>query len=124
MNVFLRDPYNFVAKTFDEAVLKLEKLIEMSNGADQWGENILESAKDLLPEYEEKFIMYLANPSGCKTNFTMNRNISKKDFEKLKIANPEVDFDQKQRTTVVKTRGNTQYLMVEGIEDSEDEKLP
>ena len=124
MNVLYRDPHAFVAKTFDQAVMKLEKLIEIGSGTDTWGPNILSATKDLEPQYEEQFIRYLANPSGCAGNFVMKNQISNAEQDKLKVTHPHVDFDKPQRTTVVKTQGNVQYLVVESDNESDDEKLP
>ena len=63
MNVLFRNPDAFKAKTFDEAVVKMEKLIELHSGPRHWATNIISATRDLLPEYEEQFIHYLANPS-------------------------------------------------------------
>ena len=121
MNILNRDPLAFVAKTFDQAVLKLEKLIEISCGSDQWGPNIIAATKDLLPQYQEKFVRYLANPSGTPGNFTI-KAATPEELSKLQDSNPNVNFKQKQKTTVIKRQGDTTYLFVESDNDSEDDE--
>lgn len=121
MNILNRDPLSYVAKTFDQAVMKLEKLIQMSSGADEWGPNILAASKDLQPQYQEQFVRYLANPSGAKGNFTMKAS-TPKELENLQESNPNINFQQKQKTTVIKRQGDVTYLLVESDNESEDDE--
>ena len=76
--------------------MKLEKLIQISSGADEWGPNILAASKDLQPQYQEQFVRYLANPSGAKGNFTMKAS-TPKELENLQESNPNINFQQKQK---------------------------
>ena len=59
MNLLFRDPHSYKAETFDQAVVKLEKLIEQSsNPAADWAENIISATVNLKEEYQEQFIEY------------------------------------------------------------------
>jgi len=58
------DPEGAVAKTFDQAIEKLDALMKMGNADTRWGYNISNAAKDLEEQYHHDFIRYLANPGG------------------------------------------------------------
>ena len=48
MNLLFRDPHRYKATTFDEAVVKLEKLMEIS-GPLAWAKNMETVSLDLKP---------------------------------------------------------------------------
>ena len=126
MNLLFRDPHRYKARTFDEAVVKLEKLMEMS-GPDDWAKNMESVSRDLKPEFHEQFIRYLANPSGFESNMCMESTAKKN----LKKEHPGIDMEQLQTYTVVKREGNKTYIVVKPVspktqfEDAEedDEKI-
>ena len=126
MNLLFRDPHRYKATTFDEAVVKLEKLMEMS-GPDDWAKNMESVSRDLKPEFHEQFIRYLANPSGFESNMCMESTAKKN----LKKEHPGIDMEQLQTYTVVKREGNKTYIVVKPVspktqfEDAEedDEKI-
>ena len=115
MNLLFRDPHRYKATTFDEAVVKLEKLMEMS-GPDDWAKNMESVSRDLKPEFHEQFIRYLANPSGFESNMCMESTAKKN----LKKEHPGIDMEQLQTYTVVKREGNKTYIVVKPVfEDDE-----
>ena len=119
MNVLFRDPQSFKATTYDEAVVKLEKLIEQSSGPNEWAPNIISATKDLLPEYHEKFIRYLANPSGVEFENTITVKSEPQQTEEQMAK----FYDRfKQTVTIDKVQGNMTFLTVHNDED--DEKIP
>ena len=118
MNLLFRDPHRFKATTFDEAVVKLEKLMEIS-GPDDWARNMESVSRDLKPEYHEQFIRYLANPSGVESNACME-SMAKSN---LKTEHPGIDMEQLQTYTVVKREGNKTYIVVKPVFE-DDEKNP
>ena len=127
MNLLFRDPHRFKATTFDEAVVKLEKLMEIS-GPDDWARNMESVSRDLKPEYHEQFIRYLANPSGVESNACME-SMAKSN---LKTEHPGIDMEQLQTYTLVKSEGNKSYIIVKPVSpktqfedvESDDEKVP
>ena len=129
MNLLFRDPHSYKAETFDQAVVKLEKLIEQSsNPAADWAENIISATVNLKEEYQEEFIRYLANPANCTADTMLctqkeNMNMGE-DFKKR---HPNVDFDQLQRYEMTKEVGTTMYIGVEPVpcteDSSDDEKV-
>ena len=126
MNLLFRDPHRYKATTFDEAVVKLEKLMELS-GPEDWAKNMESVSRDLKPEFHEQFIRYLANPSGFESNMCMESTAKKN----LKKEHPCIDMEQLQTYTVVKREGNKTYIVVKPVspktqfEDAEedDEKI-
>ena len=126
MNLLFRDPHRYKATTFDEAVVKLEKLMELS-GPEDWAKNMESVSRDLKPEFHEQFIRYLANPSGFESNMCMESTAKKN----LKKEHPGIDMEQLQTYTVVKREGNKTYIVVKPVspktqfEDAEedDEKI-
>ena len=118
MNLLFRDPHRYKATTFDEAVVKLEKLMEMS-GPDDWTKNMESVSRDLKPEFHEQFIRYLANPSGFESNMCMESTAKKN----LKKEHPCIDMEQLQTYTVVKREGNKTYIVVKPVFE-DDEKNP
>ena len=125
MNLLFRDPHRYKATTFDEAVVKLEKLMEISGPLD-WAKNMESVSLDLKPEYHDKFIRYLANPTGIETDFTICKNMEKTTQNELKIEHPHIDMDQLQTYSVTKREGNTTYILCEPAvsNDDDDEKIP
>ena len=125
MNVLFRNPDAFKAKTFDEAVVKMEKLIEEHSGPQHWASNILSATRDLLPQYEEQFIHYLANPSSGKGDVEFSQQMETLTLNEIKAngKHPGVDLDQMQTYKIEKTIGNTAYITVNAAEESDDEKL-
>ena len=126
MNLLFRDPHRYKATTFDEAVVKLEKLMELS-GPEDWAKNMESVSRDLKPEFHEQFIRYLANPSGFESNMCMESTAKKN----LKKEHPGIDMEQLQTYRVVKREGNKTYIVVKPVspktqfEDAEedDEKI-
>ena len=118
MNLLFRDPHRYKATTFDEAVVKLEKLMELS-GPEDWAKNMESVSRDLKPEFHEQFIRYLANPSGFESNMCMESTAKKN----LKKEHPGIDMEQLQTYTVVKREGNKTYIVVKPVFE-DDEKNP
>ena len=110
MNLLFRDPHRYKATTFDEAVVKLEKLMELS-GPEDWAKNMESVSRDLKPEFHEQFIRYLANPSGFESNMCMESTAKKN----LKKEHPGIDMEQLQTYTVVKREGNKTYIVVKPV---------
>ena len=123
MNLLFRDPHRYKATTFDEAVVKLEKLMELS-GPEDWAKNMESVSRDLKPEFHEQFIRYLANPSGFESNMCMESTAKKN----LKKEHPGIDMEQLQTYRVVKREGNKTYIVVKPVspktqfEDAEDDE--
>ena len=121
MNKLSRDPLNFKAKTLEEAINKHEELLRVSSGPKDWAFNIIESAKHLLPQYQDGFIKYLANPGGV-------------DFENSEViqctAVPPREMPTYPEFQVIKQQGNITYIECDSLpqpehsESSDDEKLP
>ena len=125
MNVLFRNPDAFKAKTFDEAVVKMEKLIELHSGPRHWATNIISATRDLLPEYEEQFIHYLANPSSGTGDLEFSQQMETLTLNEIKAngKHPGIDLDQMQTYKIEKTIGNTAYITVNAAKDTDDEKL-
>ena len=124
MNVLFRNPNAFKAKTFDEAVVKMEKLIEEHSGPQHWATNILSATRDLLPEYEEQFIHYLANPSSATGDIEFSQQMETLNINEIKAngKHPGVDLDQMQTYKIDKRVGNTTYISVDAA-DIDFEKI-
>ena len=121
MNQLLRDPLNYKAKTLEEAINKHEELLRLSTGPKDWAFNIIESSKHLLPQYQDGFIKYLANPGGV--DYTNHEVIECNAVPRSEMPNyPEFK--------VVKQQGNTTYIECDSLPlcensgpNSDDEKL-
>ena len=121
MNLLFRDPNRYRAETFDQAVVKLERLMEIGNPED-WAENMESCARDLKPEFHEKWIRYLANPSGIQTDIQLCNELEACAVSELKQHDhPFVDINQLQ-TYTLKTEGNINYVTVTAAEEPEEEK--
>ena len=125
MNLLFRDPNKYKAFTFDEAVVKLEKLMEISGPLD-WARNMESVSRDLKPEYHDKFIRYLANPSGIESDVTICKNMEKISKKSFKEEHPHIDMEQLQTYSVTKREGNTTYILCKPAvsNDDDDEKIP
>ena len=123
---------DFKADTLRKAIVKLHRLnAACHTSPDDWALNMLEATKDLTdPEAQEKFYIYLANPSGFEENNELWNALEKfdRDNTEQKIVtectpDPWDDsmFTQKERTI-----GHTKYIYVENkhwTPPEEDEPL-
>ena len=103
----------------------MEKLIELHSGPRHWATNIISATRDLLPEYEEQFIHYLANPSSDTGDLEFSQQMETLNINEIKANgnHPGVDLDQMQTYKIEKTIGNTAYITVNAAKDTDDEKL-
>jgi hypothetical protein len=123
----IHDPEEAVAKTLDEAILKLNALMKKGHADTQWGHNIAHSAKDLEEKYQHDFIRYLANPAGYNAKGSVNQEI---EDHVVKTIPPEgravVPQELMQRYTL-KQNGVDFDILVENVpenEEDDDEKRP
>ena len=123
MNLLFRDPNSFKAETFDQAVVKLERLMELGN-KDDWFDNMESCARDLKEEYHEQWIRYLANPSGIQSDVQLCNELEQCTVSHLQQTDhPYVDVDQLQHYTLTKQEGNVSYISVTAAEKPDDEKI-
>jgi hypothetical protein len=110
MNRLLRDPLNYKAVTLQQAIDKHEVLLDQSSGASDWAFNIIQSTKDLLPEFQDGFIRYLANPGGGDTDLVLKAEPPAETYPEIKV---------------IRKQGNVIFLECESLKvEEDDEKLP
>ena len=111
--------FDFKADTLRKAIVKLHRLnAACHTSPDDWAQNLLEATKDLhCPEDQEKFYLYLANPSGFEEN--------KELWDALELwdkhnTDPQIHresahdvFDPDLFTHDQKVIGNTVYISIE-----------
>ena len=118
----IHDPEEAVAKTLDQAILKLDALMKKGHADTKWGHNISHAAKDLEETYQQDFIRYLANPAGYAPDGTINQDIE----DMMTIPDEGKAFipeELEQRYTI--TRKGTDFdILVENVHPDEDEKNP
>ena len=121
MDKLFHDPHNFEATNFNQFVVKLHKLNELSTSTNDWGPNLYHATKDLPDDQDlkDRIIRYLANPSG---NGDVDLSKTQEKIEQNTFSNehPEADFDTTQSMRVVKVTGN--MVDVEVAPPVEDEK--
>ena len=123
----LHDPETAVAKTLEQAILKLDALNKMGNAQAKWGHNISNSCKDLSEEYHHDFIRYLANPGGYTQTNDLNQQIEEMILKDLpQEASTEIPEDLEQTYTITK-KGDEYTILVENVtysdnDDEHDEK--
>ena len=114
----IHDPENAVAKTLEQAILKLNAMNNMGNAEARWGHNISNSCKHLPEEFHHDFIRYLANPGGYTQTSNLNEELEKlivKDLpEEAGAAIPE----DLQQTYSITKKGNEYDIIVENVKDS------
>ena len=121
----IHDPEQAIAKTLDQAILKLNALMKKGHADTKWGHNISHSAQDLEEKYHHDFIRYLANPAGYTAQGSVNQDIedmvSKTLPEEGRAFVPE---ELEQRYTLSR-KGGEFNILVENIKpDEDDEKNP
>ena len=121
MDKLFHDPDNFEATNFNQFVVKLHKLNELSTSANDWGPNLYHATKDIPDDQDlkDRIIRYLANPSG---NGDVDLSNTQEKIEQNTFSNehPKADFDLIQSMRVVKVTGN--MIDVEVVPAVEDEK--
>ena len=107
---------DFKADTLRKAIVKLHRLnAACHTSPDDWAQNLLEATKDLrCPEDQEKFYLYLANPSGFEENKELWDALEKWDKHNTdpqihRDASPDV-FDPELFQHDQKVVGNTVYI--------------
>ena len=120
----IHDPEEAVAKTLDQAILKLDALMKKGHADTKWGHNIAHSAKDLEEKYHHDFIRYLANPAGYSQQGNVHQEIENMVVKTIpdegKAFVPE---ELEQRYTLTRKGGDFDIL-VENVHPDEDEKNP
>ena len=123
----LHDPETAVAKTLEQAIMKLDAMNKMGNAQARWGHNISNSCKDLPEEYHHDFIRYLANPGGYTQTSDLNQQIEDMILKDLpQEASTQIPDDLEQTYTITK-KGDEYTILVENVtysdnDDSHDEK--
>jgi hypothetical protein len=123
----IHDPETAVAKTLEQAILKLDAMNKMGHAQAKWGHNISNSCKDLPEEYHHDFIRYLANPGGYTQTSDLNQQIEEMILKDLpKEASTNIPDDLEQTYTITK-KGDEYTILVENVnsdndDDSHDEK--
>jgi hypothetical protein len=123
----LHDPEQAVAKTLEQAILKLNALMKKGHADTKWGHNITHAAQHLEEKYQHDFIRYLANPAG----YTQQGDINQKIEDSILKTLPEngrafVPEELKQRYTMSR-KGADFTILVENLtldDNSDDEKSP
>ena len=118
----IHDPESAVAKTLDQAVLKLDALMKQGNADTKWGYNISNACKDLDEKFHHDFIRYLANPGGVTQSGNANQEIEDLIAKTLPDdAKAFIPGDLQQRYTSVQ-EGDNFNILVENLSINEDDE--
>ena len=121
--------FDFKADTLRKAIVKLHRLnAACHTSPDDWAQNLLEATKDLrCPEDQEKFYLYLANPSGFEENKELwdalelwdKNNIDPHIHREIThdVFDPEL-FEQDQKVI-----GNTVYINISNTQAAITDEL-
>ena len=122
----LHDPEQAVAKTLDQAILKLNALMKKGHADTKWGHNIAHSAKDLEQKYQHDFIRYLANPAGYTQQGSVNQDIEDMILKTLPEEGRAFVPKELEQTYTISRKGNDFDILVENLKsgDEDDEKRP
>ena len=127
----IHDPEEAVAKTLDEAILKLNALMKKGHADTQWGHNIAHSAKDLEEKYQHDFIRYLANPAGYTQQGSVNQDIEDMIVKTLPEEGKAFVPEELEQTYTISRKGADYDILVQNVQnlniksvDEDDEKRP
>ena len=125
----IHDPESAVAKTLEQAILKLDALNKMGNARARWGHNISNSCKDLPEEFHHDFIRYLANPGGYEQTSNLNQELEDMVLKELPPEASTTIPEELEQTYTVTKKGNEYEILVENVkpgsdDDEHDEKNP
>ena len=124
MDKLFHDPHNFEATNFNQFVVKLHKLNELSTSPNDWGPNLYHATKDIPDDQElkDRCIRYLANPSG-NGDVVFSNMQEQVELNSLKGSgeHPTADFDLIQSMKVVNVRVHVVDVEVNPIDDEKVE---
>ena len=120
----IHDPEQAVAKTLDQAILKLNALMKKGHADTKWGHNISHSAKDLEEKYQHDFIRYLANPAGYTMQGSVNQDIEDMILKTLPEEGLAFVPKELEQTYTISRKGGDYDILVQNVQNDDDEKIP